>query len=179
MEELSAQQRNTKAALYGVVAGVLYAIITTIALKQVDNLDQSRIIKAAGTILLFVVIGLCTVQIRKANGGYLSFKNAFSAIFIMILIATTLNFVANYIYIQYIDTNYAMHLKNATIAWLQKVKPEEVTKTSADFDRQIAESKKFSLGNNLMNLSMTILYNCLPGLLVGFIVKRNRPEMAK
>ena len=164
------------AAIFGVLAGIFYIIVTAIVNSQVSKPGISITVKVCGYLLLFVILGLFATIIKKRNGGYLQFKHTFGAIFVMLFIANLFNYLFNYVYIEYIDPDYVYKLKAATIAVVQQNKPADAAKAAADMDIQIAQSKTFSLGNNLMNFLMVVLYSCLPGLITAAIVKKNTPE---
>lgn len=177
MQELSAAARNKMAAIYGLLVSIYYIIVTTVAYSQIGNIVVFYAIKTLGYILFFLLLGMMTSRIKKANGGYLEFKQAYGAVFIMILVSGVLYFVYNFIYIQYIDSQYIYKLKDSMIRWMEKMHTpdDKIEKASRSFDKQITESKTFNFGNNILSFCSMLLVDSLFGLLVGLAVKKNKP----
>ncbi len=174
---LSKPARNKMAAIFGLGLGVFYMISATVSYLQASHFFPFYAAKTIGYILYFVLMGLCAARIRKANGGYISFKDMYSAVIIMILISSTIYFIYNFIYIEYIDTQFVYKLKSAMITWMEQMKtPDEAINSTAEkFDKQIAESQKFNLGNNVLGYFSNILVDCLVGLLVAVINRKTPP----
>ena len=178
MQELTIEARNKMAALYGLLLGVYAMIYSTVVFAFMGNMMIVLSVKVAAYFLFLVILALLTIRVRKANGGYLSFKEAYSVIFITVLVAGFLYIAYNYVYTVYIDKDYAMKLKASTLSWMEKLHtPEEAMNKAADeFDKQAAESKTFNFKNNLMAFFGNLLIDCLCGLLIALIVKREKPE---
>lgn len=169
------------AAMYGVITGIFYVIMATIAYTQVSNITVFYTVKATGYLLLLVLTGLLAARIRKANGGYIQFKDVFGAIIVMMLVSGAIYFIYNYIYIEYIDKQYVYKLKAAMLQWMEKRNtPDDIMNTTEkSFDKQIAESKTFNLGNNVLSYFSNLMLDCLLGLGVAAIIKKNKPFDAK
>ena len=56
-----------------------------------------------------------------------------------------------------------------------KLSEDKIDESVRKFDQQMAESKKFNLGNNILSYFELVIFDCLFGLIVCAIVKKNRP----
>ncbi len=178
MEAATSAARSKMAAVYGLILGIFYMVIATLAFSQVGSVVLFYGIKIGGYVLFLVFLGILAARLKKENGGYISFKEIYGAIFIMVLIAGIMYFIYNFVYMQYIDKQYVFKLKTAMLSWMEKFNtPEEsLNKTSQAFDKQIEESKKFNLTNNLLGICSNLLWDSLVGLLIALIVRKEKPE---
>jgi Na+/H+-dicarboxylate symporter len=178
MEQLTTPERNKMAAIYGLLLGIISVILSTIVFSQVggDAIVSGALGFGTGLVSL-AVLAIMAIRIRKANGGYLEFREAFGAIFVMLLVSTVISFIYGFVYKTYIDPDFAMKMKTAALKSMEKMKmPDSKLDEMADkMDKDIAESKKFNLGNNFMSLASMLLLNCLFGLIVAALVKKKRP----
>ncbi len=177
MENITAAQRNKMALKYGLLVSVIYILVSSVVNIFIANLIVFYVSKFIGYMLFFVIIGYFAASIRKANGGYIEFREVFGAIFIMILTASTISYLYNYIYILYIDTHYMEKLKSASIHYMEKMNMPEskLDETAQKFDEQIEEAKHFNLKRNILTLSGAYLLDSLFGLIVAAIVKKQKP----
>jgi len=178
MEKITSAEKNKMAAINGLLVGIIYIVITSAVNLMVNDMIYFYLLKFVGYMLYFVIIGYFASQIKKANGGFIEFREIFGAIFIMVLIASTIAYVYTYIYMYYIDPHYMEKIKAATIHFMEKMNTpaDKIDETSRKFDDQLAESKKFGLGKNLLTLLGAFVVDSLFGLIVAAIVRRKRPE---
>ena len=178
MEQITVAQKNKMALQYGLLLGLIYIAITTAVTIFLPKMILFYSLKFAGYLIYLVLVGVFASMIRKANGGYMEFREVFGAIFIMLLVAGLMSFIYNYIYILYIDTHYMDKVRQSTITFMEKFNtpPDKVDEALKKFDEQVAESKTFHLGKNLMAYCVGLLMDCLFGLIVCAAVKRKRPE---
>ena len=86
MEPLTLAARNQMAAKFGALVGALYLILFTVVNMLVGNYIVYMLMKLMVYIIYLVIIGVLLSQVKKANGGYLEFREAFGAAFMIILI---------------------------------------------------------------------------------------------
>jgi hypothetical protein len=179
MENITPAQRNKMALIDGLVLGVIYIIMTTAVNLMVGNMIVFYVMKAVAAILYYVIIGVMASRIKKANGGYIEFREIFGAVFIMVLIAGLMSYIYTYLYINTIDPQFMNKIKASTISFMEKYKnsDEEIEKSARKFDQQIAETKNFNLGNNIMNYFEMVVFDSLVCLLVCLIVKKPKPVL--
>jgi hypothetical protein len=163
---------------YGLLTGLIYLVITSAANLTVANMIMFYVVKLIGYILYFVIIGIFAARIRKANGGYIEFKEIFGAVFIMILIVATISYAYSFLYMFVIDPHFMEKIKAASLNFMENVKAPEakIDETAKKFDTQMEESKHFSFKTNVLTLFGAYLLDSLFGLIVCAIVKRSRPH---
>ena len=166
------------ALTYGLLLGIIYIVITTAVTIFLPKMILFYCLKFIGYVIYMVLAGIFAGMIRKANGGYMEFREVFGAIFIMLLVAGLMSFIYNYIYILYIDTHYMEKVKQSTITFMEKFNTpqDKMDEALKKFDEQVAESKTFHLGKNMMAYCGGLLMDCLFGLIVCAAVRRKRPE---
>ncbi len=177
MENITTAERNKMAMMYGLLLALIYLVITAAVNIVISNMILFYSLKTAGFFLYFIIIGIFAARIRKANGGYIEFKDIFGAVFIILVIAGLISFIFNYIYMLYIDPHYMDKIRQSTITFMEKFKTpgDKMDEALKKFDEQVAESKTFHFGRNLMNYLQGLLFDCLFGLIVCAIVKKKRP----
>ncbi len=177
MENITNAERNKMAATYGLLLGLIYVILTTGVNMAVGSLFGFYGLKFVVFVLYFVMLGVFAARIRTANGGFITFKEVFGAVIIIIFIAALINYLYTAIYIKYIDPAFMDKMKNTTIQYMEKNKVDEarIDESVRKFDEGIVASKKFDLGKNVLAYFELVIFDCLIGLIVCAIVKKNRP----
>jgi len=177
MENITKAEKNKMALTQGLILGLIYIVLSTSTNLVVGNFIAFYAVKLVGYILYFVLLGILATRIRKANGGYIEFREIFGAIFIMLLVAGTMSYLYNFLYVYVIDPQYMMKIKTSTITFMEhmKMKDDQIEMTSKNFDEQLELAKKFNFGNNVMTFMQAILVDCIFGLIVSAIVKKNKP----
>lgn len=176
-EGISKKERNKIALRFGLFLGLFYVPLALVA----NTFVASYFIHYAARFLVYVfymiLVGVFAARIRKANGGYIEFSELFGATFVMLLVGGIIAFVYNYVYIAYIDPDFSMKMKEATLSMMerQNLPEEQLDKVSTTFDEQIAKSKKFNFGDNIFALLGSIILDTLIGLIPVAILKKPRP----
>jgi len=172
---------NKQALTYGVIIGIISIVLTTIEnMFLIDQFIAFYAVKVIAFILVIILMGVFTGIIRKNMGGYMEFKDAFRAIFIMILISELLYFIYTIIYYKFIDPDMLSRVKEATLSFMERAKtPQDKLDETADkFDEQIAEANKgFQFGKLALNYFSFVVLDSVFGLIVAAIVKKNKPVL--
>lgn len=176
MEEnlLSKSERNKKALMNGLILALAYIIMVTITNMLLSNgMFLFNLLKFSCYVFYFIIVGFMAAGIRKANGGYIEFRYLFGAIFITLLVAWFIGYLYSFLYMYVIDPNFMNKIKEMTIAFMErnKVPDEALDSTIESFDK----SSQFSLKNSITSFFTGLLMDCLFGLIVCAIVKKNRP----
>lgn len=174
---LTTAARNKMAATYGAILGVVFMVLSTVGFMGVSNIAMSWIVQGLSLVSMLVLIGIFLKIIRKANGGYLEFREAFGSAFVMLLVALLISQVYNVVYVRFIDPDVMMKMKDATLRWMEQMKsPDEtIDATMERFDKQIADSKTFSVSGALFTYFGGLLFFSLLSLIPCAIVKKQRP----
>ena len=177
MENITLAQRNQMALKYGVLAGFIYILIFTGVGVLVGNFIAYNAMRLVGYVLYMVIFGVFATQIRKANGGYLEFKDTFGAVFVMILAANVLYFIYSYVYFKVINPHFLEQMKGSVMTFMENMHApdDKIEKSMHDFDQQIAESQSFNLSKTLMGFFGFLILDSLFGMLVAVIVRKKVP----
>ena len=177
MENITLAQRNQIALKYGVLIGLIYILIFTGVGVLAGNFIVYNVMRSVGYILYLVILGVLAAQIRKANGGYLEFKDTFGAIFVMILAANVLYFLYSILYFKAINPHFMDQMKSATLTFMENMHApdDKIEEAMHKFDEQIAESRVFSLSKTLMGFAGFLIMDALFGMLVALIVRKKVP----
>lgn len=133
----------------------------------------------------FVVgIGLAiyfTLEIRKAIGGYWSFKEALKAIFIMFIIPSIIMYFFSLAFGKWIEPEYASKVTEITLNATTEMM-EKFTSDQDVIDEAIAETEKGlerqfnpGFGDMAKSLGISILVYFVFALIWAAIFKRDRP----
>ncbi|MBS1584886.1 MAG: DUF4199 domain-containing protein [Bacteroidetes bacterium] len=179
MSETVKVNQNKQALTYAIILSIVVLIINTIQnMFLINSFFGFYGSKILGYVIFVVLMGVFAVQFRKANGGFIEFKEVFKYLFIMILITELVYFVYTFIYFKYIDPQFLEKMKQATLNYMEKanVPSEQLDKTSDSFDQQIKEAAKgIQIGKTLLNYFWFVILDSLFALIVSAIVKRKRP----
>src|SRR5688500_6069530 len=89
---------------WGLIIGILSCILATINFMFIiNNYVAFLVFTFVMYVVTIILYGVTGVQQRKAMGGYITFKEAFQAIFLAILISTIITSVYGVIYTKFID----------------------------------------------------------------------------
>jgi hypothetical protein len=174
------QQLENKFAIpirYGLMTGFVSMFLTTVSFLYV--LKYSFIAFGVAGFLMFLVpvilYGVAGARQRKAMGGYISIKEGFQAIFIVILISQAISAVYGIIYTKYIDPECMERMKESALTMFEKMKMPQ-----ASIDEQmkgITEQVEGSLkiGKLLYSFAQSIIIHSIFGLICALIIKKERP----
>ena len=127
-------------------------------------------------VLMMILLTVMAFAQRKAMGGFITFKEAFSAIFVSILIVVIMSQLYSVIYTNLIDPEYyektLQMSENMTIQL--GASDEAAEQAIANAEEQIEKQK--SVGGILMSMMFQIILYSLFGFIIAAIVKRNKPE---
>ncbi len=162
---------------WGIIWGVILCII--IAIQHIFFVNSYFLYMGCWIvcfILSLVIYCIAGRQQRKAMGGYISFKDAFSAIFIVILISSFISALFTHIYFHYIDTDVMDKVKETTLTFMESVgaPQESIDQASVDFDDRLADSGK--LGPTILGYFKGLVLYAIFGFICAAIVKKKKPE---
>lgn len=180
MENTPGQEFN-KFALpirWGVIISIVLIFMTTIHglfLMESMGMVGIGVVSFLSFVIAMILLLVMGTQQRKAMGGYITFKEAFSAIFVSVLIIAVVSNIYTYAYTNWIDPSYFEKMKNITVNMTASIGGDEAAEMSAaEFDKNIERGKSF--GGIMLGLATTIILYSLFGFIIAAIVKRNKPE---
>jgi len=169
---------KSSAINYGLYLGGALSLIT-IAIWFIDiNLMANMWL---GIFLLLAIIAFGVVSTAKSkslNGGFLSFKEAFSSYFITVAIGIAISTVVSMILFNYVDPEAAKQIQQITIdATVNMMEgfgaPAE---TIAEAVEKIESQNQYSLINTAKSLAWGFLFQAIIGLIVAAIMKKSNPD---
>lgn len=169
--------KNTIPIRWGILIALVGVIITTsYGMFLMDSMGMmgSIIIAIISYVTVLVLLGIMAGQQRKAMGGYITFKQAFQAIFIAILIIVAVSTIYSVVYSKWIDPTFNDRVKEMTLNFSYKIGGEEAERRAAE--QLENQGDPHSISGILMSFGSTIVLYSIFGFLIAAIVKRNKPE---
>ena len=135
-------------------------------------------------LILFIVIvtvGIISVsKSRKALNGFISFKDAFSSFFITVAISVIVYAVIIIVIFNFVDSEAAVLLQEKTIdAQVEMMRnfnaPEEAIEQALEAAEK--QGNMFSVGTQLKNNVIGLVFYAIIGIIVGLIMKKSDPKL--
>lgn len=132
--------------------------------------------------LLVIIFGIMSsMKARSLMGGFINFKNAFTAYFIAILVGILISSVVSIIIFNVVDPDAALTLQDKIIEMQVEMMERFGTPQSA-IDQAVndmeANGNMYSIGNILKSIAFQLVGFSIVGLIVSLVVKRNDPDAA-
>lgn len=164
---------------YGLYLGVILALITVLA--YAINLDlYTEIWFGLAILAIIIALGIISaIQVKRANAGFLSFKNTFTAYFITVLIGLIISALVSILVFNFIDPEASSELQekimDTQIERLESfnVPTEAIDETVAKMEEQ---GNMFSISNVLQSIVWQLLGFSVVGLIVAAAIKKSKPE---
>jgi len=171
---------RSSAVQYGLYVGLILSAFTIVAYAvNLELLTKWWL----GIILFLVIIIMGIVSTAKARGllnGFISFKQAFTAWFITIVVGIGISTLVNILIFNVIDPEAAEMVKQASIEASVSMM-ENFGAPQETIDQAIAEienTNQFAVGNLLKSLAFQFLFYAVIGLIVALIMKKSDPDAA-
>ena len=135
-----------------------------------------------GQLLLVIIFGIVSaVSARKLLGGFISFKDAFTAFFITIAIGLVIPALIGLVIFNFVDPDAATLLQEKIVE-SQLSMMEKFGAPQASIDEAMkqmeAQGSFFSISNSLKSIAYQLVGFSVVGLIVAAVVKRNDPDVA-
>jgi hypothetical protein len=163
---------------YGLILGGILATSTTLIYALNQELFLSIWI---GVFTILVVIGtgiFATAKAKDILGGFMSFKEAFTAYFIATAVGLAISTLVGILIFSVVDTELASYLNDQSIEMTREFMerfntPQEVIDESL---RELGEIDNFSMVNQAKSYASGLIVQAVIGLLVGLIFKKSDPN---
>jgi len=135
-----------------------------------------------GQMLLVIIFGIVSsVKARTLSGGFISFKEAFTAFFITIAIGIVIPALIGLVIFNFIDPDAATLLQDkiveSQLSMMQNFgAPQEAIDEA--IKQMEAQGSFFSIGNSLKSIAYQLVGFSIIGLIVAAVVKKNDPNAA-
>lgn len=166
--------RNSIPLIWGIVAAVVSCILYTIYVRT-GTASATVYYKAATVVSMLAIYVITGIMQKKKLGGYISLKDAFGAIFIVVLISTVATFVYNIVYIKYVDPGVTERLQAAFVEGMR-----QMHKSQAEINQELQSQAKQAtestgVGTQFLVLAINIVRNSIFGFICAFIIKKEKP----
>ena len=159
----------------GLYLGLILAAITVIGYAVYLELLVSVWFGISLFVLLIVFGTLSASRAKALNGGFLEFKEAFSAYFITVAVGLIISTIVSIVLFNFIDPDAAIELKEMTIdvaVNMMKSFGAPASEISKAVDEMEANQNAFSLGTQAQSLAISLVIQAVIGLIVALIVKK-------
>ena len=165
---------------FGIYLGAILSAITVIA--YATNLELlTEWWLGIGLFVMIIVFGIISISKSKhALGGYISFKEAFTAYFVTVLIGIVISSLVSIIIFNFIDPEAAITLKELVIEKSIEMMrgfnaPEE---SIAEALSQMEEApSQFAIGNVIQSLLIQLVIYSVIGLIISLIMKKTNEDL--
>ncbi len=170
---------KTSAINYGLYLGIILIALTGIGYAVSLDLFVELWF---GFLILFIILVMgiiSTVKSKKLQGGFISFKDAFTSFFLTLIIGLSINAVVSMVIFNWIDPNAAAEVQDKFISSQMErlenynVPEHAITKTIEKIEEN---GSIYAPINLLKSLIWQIAGYSIIGLIVAAILKKTAPE---
>lgn len=166
---------------YGMYLGLILAALTVVGYAISLDLFTKWWFGILMMILVIIFGIISSMKARKLMGGFINFKNAFTAYFIAILVGIVISSVVSIIIFNVIDPDAAIILQDKIIEMQVEMMQNFGTPQDA-IDKAVndmqANGNMYSIGNILKSIAYQLIGFSIVGLIVALVVKKNDPNAA-
>ena len=165
---------------YGIYLGLILTVITVLIYAVALDLFTQWWL---GILLIFLIIGFgiaATIKSRKAMGGFMSFKEAFTSYFITIALGTLFSTIVGIVIFNFVDPEAANYV-NEQIITMTAETMENWGAPQSSIDEAIAKMEgqnNFSIAAQIQSYFIRLLILAVLGLIVAVAIKRKDPNAA-
>jgi len=166
----------------GIKYGVIFALVAIVYSFAVYVIDESfftnwwiSIVLMLGGVALFVV---ASVKAKSEMGGFITFREAFSAFMIAAIVYILASTLANMLLFHVIDPELGGRIQEMIIELMYErfekfgMGEEQI----AEAIQKMEEQDSFSMKGQLKGIFTGILFFAVIGLISSLIIKKNKPE---
>lgn len=172
---------KSSATSYGIYLALILSSLTIIGYAIYLDLFTKWWFGISQMILVIIFGIVSSVKARNLLGGFISFKNAFTAFFITIAIGIVIPALIGLVIFNFIDPDAAALLQEKIIE-TQLAMMENFGAPQSAIDEAMkqaeAQGSFFSISNSLKSIAYQLVGFSIVGLIVAAVVKRNDPDLA-
>lgn len=171
---------KSKTVRYGFILAIISILVQILVYATNVEWMASVTYSLLSFLLSLILVIYFGLQLRKARGGFASFKEMFSDIFIMLLVAGVIGILFNYVLFNFIDPQLAETLKQAVIKNSQAMF-SKIGMSDSEIDTALAEIEKqdmsVTLVKSIQQLGMVVTFSAIGAVILAAILKK-KPEEA-
>ena len=172
----------------GLFFGAILTALSIISYYFIISITNSPIAFIAAPIVFSVFIPIfCVVMIcfnlRKQIGGYWTFKQATTGIFVLLLTAYLLQLVTkDLIFDRFIEPNSAQKIQTVALNTKYQImkqrgeKQQVIDKSMADLRTEFNAQKNLTIGSAIQGIVFSIIFIFLLALIFGSLFKKDPPD---
>lgn len=175
MSEALTPKKN--AINHGVILGLMLALSTTVMYAFNTELFTKWWIGIMSLLLVVVMGIIATAKSKGLTGGFMSFKEAFSAYFITCAVGLAISTAAGILIFTVVDPDLAQYLNERGMEIAQEYMVR-FGAPQAEIDKAMAElatKDNFSVVNQAKSYASLLIFHAVIGLLIGLIFKKKDP----
>ena len=165
---------------WGLYLGIALTLSTIIGYMNLDLFTKWWF--GIGMLILIIVLGIISaMKSRGLQGGFISFKEAFTSYFITVALGIVISTVVSILIFNFIDPDAAITLKdkilNSTVEMMENfgAPADAIAET---VEKMEADDNMFAIGKTLQNLAFQLIGYSVVGLIVALVVKKNNQDEA-
>ena len=172
---------KSSATQYGIYLALILSSLTVIGYAAYLDLFTKWWFGIIQMVLVIIFGVISSVKARSILGGYISFKDAFTAFFITVAIGITIPAIIGLIIFNFVDPEAATILQEKIIESQLKMMenwgaPQEtIDKTLEQLE---AQGSFFTITNSLKSIAYQLVGFSVAGLIVSLVVKKSDPHAA-
>ncbi|MCB0706888.1 MAG: DUF4199 domain-containing protein [Saprospiraceae bacterium] len=163
----------------GLIGGLIFIVVAMVSNLTGFSVPTSMMgVIASLVVSIALAVGLCIYAVRQHReqelGGYITFPRALLVGFMVLLIASLVSGVFNYMYVGFIDPGFAEAAIQKTSEWM-----ESMGMTASQIEEQLTamEARLTPMGMLKQSLIGAPIISLIIGLIVAAVMKRNRPVL--
>jgi hypothetical protein len=166
---------------YGIYLGlglVIYTVLSyVIDIEFLVNFWMNLLILPVAIITVGVI---SSAKAKSLLGGFMNFKQAFTAYFIPVAIGIIISTIVTVVLFNFIDPDSAEYLKEITInKSVEFMENMGTPQTQLDEAIETMENQDtFAISTQLRSLAQSLIFFTVIGLLVALIMKKKDPNLA-
>lgn len=127
-------------------------------------------------IIIMILLAVMALQQRKEMGGFINFREAFSAVFVSILIIVVLSQLYTYVYMNFIDPDYFERMREMSLnmAYSFGGSDEQADMAAEQVEKQIEKQRNIS--SIFIGMAGSVILYSLFGFIIAAVVKKKKPE---
>lgn len=162
---------------YGIIAG-LALIISTLLLYFIDAATMIKIAFIPNFAIYIFCMSKSPIEDKKADGGFITFRNAFQSSFIVFVVASFFYTFFFYVLISIIDPSLIDVQMEVFLDLFERF-AEWAKMGDAEFDEIVKELEKInhipSFVETLQAYLFGLIRGAIPALIIAAIVKKEKP----
>ncbi|TGE23638.1 DUF4199 domain-containing protein [Hymenobacter aquaticus] len=159
---------------YGLITGLIWIVVDFIL--RATGLSFKYSVYLSASILVYIVgIVMAHRFFKQSNQGFMTYGQGLLIVVVMSLISGLLSGIFNYVYVNFIDADYALRMRTDFEVWMSSmpgVQEEQIEKSMADMTDEKIKSP-LQIGKSLMGAAVG---GVITGLIVSIFTKHKRPE---